>query len=520
MRPRTVVWLNEAQHYLGDPVAGERVAAAVHALLTDTDRSPVLVLGTLWPVYEQRLTALPRQGQPDVHSRARELLAAGRTVTVPESFDAPGLSRARDLASAGDTLLADALARTGTTGRVTQDLAGAPVLLNRYERGTPAMRAVLQAAMDATRLGAGPLLPTAFLAEAAVDYIDEDEFHRLEPGWAAEALAELAREVHGKQAALRRAGARPERRPPGPASPSGATRRPDALDSPGPGTNPQLRLADFLDQHGRVERGLLCPPASFWYSAHEHLKSPQDLLELARSADARARRQWGRHLLRRAADLGDPTALLRLAGEVKDDREEAERLWREAADRGSPGALLQLARLRHEAGERQAAESLYRQAADSGSTQALRGLARLREEAGDTAGADLLYDRAVEAGDTVNLMVRAHHALNSGDRDAAAALYRRAAAAGNGHAVYELAEMLEDDGDTEAADALYARAAEAGHPFAVTVLALRLERSGRPQEAESLARRSHGIALSLLARERDRTGETEGAEALLRQVSE
>jgi hypothetical protein len=31
VRPRTVVWLNEAQHYLGDKQFGERIAAALHA---------------------------------------------------------------------------------------------------------------------------------------------------------------------------------------------------------------------------------------------------------------------------------------------------------------------------------------------------------------------------------------------------------------------------------------------------------------------------------------------------------
>ncbi|MGW5590667.1 AAA family ATPase [Streptomyces sp. NPDC003857] len=38
--PRTVVWLNEAQHYLGHPEDGERIAAALHTLLTSADRGP------------------------------------------------------------------------------------------------------------------------------------------------------------------------------------------------------------------------------------------------------------------------------------------------------------------------------------------------------------------------------------------------------------------------------------------------------------------------------------------------
>lgn len=55
--PRTVVWLNEAQHYLGDRAAGEEIAAAVHRLLVTAECGPVLVLGTLWPEYAARYMA-------------------------------------------------------------------------------------------------------------------------------------------------------------------------------------------------------------------------------------------------------------------------------------------------------------------------------------------------------------------------------------------------------------------------------------------------------------------------------
>ena len=51
IRPRTVVWLNEAQFYLDAAEAGlgERVAAGLRELLRDPARAPVLVLATLWP---------------------------------------------------------------------------------------------------------------------------------------------------------------------------------------------------------------------------------------------------------------------------------------------------------------------------------------------------------------------------------------------------------------------------------------------------------------------------------------
>ncbi|MDF9805313.1 transcriptional regulator with XRE-family HTH domain [Streptomyces sp. HB372] len=199
VRPRTVIWLNEAQHYLGDMHVGEQIAAALHALLTDEARMPVLVLGTLWPEYAREYTALPATGRPDPYSRARELLA-GRTVSVPEGFDAESLAAAARLAQGGDRLLADALTRADTHGRVTQDLAGAPELLRRYENGSPAAQALLQAAMDARRLRVGLHLPQAFLIDGATGYLTDTDYDNLADGWAQAAFAELAEQVHGKQA--------------------------------------------------------------------------------------------------------------------------------------------------------------------------------------------------------------------------------------------------------------------------------------------------------------------------------
>ncbi|MEU3048242.1 hypothetical protein ABZ705_17320 [Streptomyces sp. NPDC006984] len=158
--PRTVVWLNEAQHYLGDPHAGERIAAAIHTLLVQPERGPVLVLGTLWPDYATQYTTLPPPMAPDPHSRVRELLA-GRIVHVPVAFDPAALAKATTLAEAGDRLLADALTRARSGGRLTQDLAGAPELLHRYDTASPPARALLDAAMDARRLGVSLHLPQA-----------------------------------------------------------------------------------------------------------------------------------------------------------------------------------------------------------------------------------------------------------------------------------------------------------------------------------------------------------------------
>ncbi|MDF3143963.1 MULTISPECIES: hypothetical protein [unclassified Streptomyces] len=85
--PRTVVWLNEAQHYLAAPQIGERIVAGLRTLLSDADRGPVLVLGTLWPEYWDELTARPSGREGAAHSQVREL-SAGRVdgQTIPHDL--------------------------------------------------------------------------------------------------------------------------------------------------------------------------------------------------------------------------------------------------------------------------------------------------------------------------------------------------------------------------------------------------------------------------------------------------
>ncbi|MFD0287706.1 tetratricopeptide repeat protein [Streptomyces lutosisoli] len=515
VQPRTVVWLNEAQHYLGDSEAGERIAAAVHALLTNSGRAPVLVLGTLWPEYELQYAALPSPGRPDPHSRVRELLA-GRTLTVPDSFDEEALHAAAVLAKDGDRLLADTLTRASTHRQVTQDLAGAPELLRRYEHGTPAARAIAEAAMDARRLGVGLHLSQAFLIDAATDFISDSDYEELGDDWAEAAFAELARPVHGKQAPLRRAAARPKRRPPGSLGPS----------TPAVSAGPVFRLADYLEQHGRTTRRALCPPASFWHAAHTHLTHPEDLNNLADAAFTRHRLYWEHHLRNKGVDVGDAYALFRLA-EVRrrvGDRDGAETLYRQAADTGHTYALIRLAEVRRMAGDLDGAETLYRQAADSGNAEALLGLAEMREEVGDRDGAEVLYVQLAASGRTSALVGLADMRRRAGDRDRAEALYRQAADNGHTHALFRLAEMRKEVGDRDGAESLYQRVADSGHTYALVDLADMRRRAGDVDGAETLYRQAadngHTHALFRLAEMRKEVGDRDGAESLYQRVAD
>lgn len=279
--PRTVLWLNEAQHYLAAPQIGERIAAGLRTLFSNADRGPVLVLGTLWPEYWDELTARPSGKQGTAHAQVRELLT-GREIRVPDSFDSDEL-KLLQASARWDERLAVAHARAAG-GRVAQFLAGAPELLRRYQHAPVVPKAVLSAAMDARRLGCGIHLPLNFLEHAAAGYLTDEEFDAAGDDWLEQALAYSARPVHGNITPLRRVRTRP------------GYKTPD--------NGPVYRLADYLEQHGQQERREACPPDSFWLAVYDHITTESDIRATAQAARARWRLRHSRMLTSKISDPG------------------------------------------------------------------------------------------------------------------------------------------------------------------------------------------------------------------------
>ncbi|GAA4263755.1 hypothetical protein GCM10022255_111180 [Dactylosporangium darangshiense] len=379
--PYTVVWLNEAQHYLSPPDArlGERIAAGLRSLLHDRARGPVLVLATLWPQYWSALTTRPEAGEPDPCAQARDLLA-GTAITVPDAFT-PAEMTMLDAAGVDPRLRLAADDAEG--GRITQYLAGAPELENRYRTAPPAARAIIRVAMDARRLGHPLALPHALLEQAAPAYLDDHDWDSLGEDWLEQALAYTARPCKGARGPLTRIRIRPS--DPNPA-----------------GGQPCYRLADYLEQTGRSQRAGVYPPDSLWSAFAAVVTDPDLLAILGRRAEARGRYQHAIWLYARAVDLGSVHALqaLSMLLEQAEDAVAAEALAHQAADRGSTQGLLALARQRERAEDAEGADALYRQAVDHGDTHAPLILARRRKRAGDTEGADALYRQAVDRGNT------------------------------------------------------------------------------------------------------------------------
>ncbi|MEU8718256.1 hypothetical protein [Streptomyces sp. NPDC048663] len=443
--PRTVVWLNEAQRYLGVPEAGEPVAAAVQTMLADASRAPILVLGTLWPVHWDELTRLPAAHEHDPHLQSRYLLT-GRQIRVPDAFTEQDLDAVRS-AARSDERLAQAL-EGAADRRITQFLAGVPALLARHRDARPGARAVLDAAMDARRLGCGTALPAAFLEKAAIDYLPPSVLRTLDDDWFHDALQYTTRCVHGDVALLERirrfTGSSREER--------------------------WFRLADYIEQLGRRTRSHLCPPASFWDAALEHLSQPADVSALASAAAERWRLRYAR-LLRELAGrlprsvpvtgaeeqpsqygwLGPDTdwpadhltcrALADLAFNAAEtfDYEQAADLALQAGRCCQPEALAAIALRLEAAGLPVEASDLAHYAAVNGSPSCLSELAMMREQAG-------LHDEA------------AHYA-------------REAAAYGFTATLADLATRREAVGDRETAEDLWETAARYSHPEALATIA-------------------------------------------------
>ncbi|MFI6587636.1 tetratricopeptide repeat protein [Embleya sp. NPDC050493] len=493
--PRTVVWLNEAQFYLLTvDGTGERVAAGLRELLRDPARGPVLVLATLWPEYWTTLT-----GPGDEHAQARALLT-GSDVSVPAAFVGVDLEALRVVATA-DPRLAKAMAE-GRDGAIAQYLAGAPALLARFRNASAPLRVIIEAAMDARRLGHGPGVPWSFLEAAAEDYLTDDEWNEhVVEGWFENAMAAATARCPGATVApLTRM--RPLHR--------------ERVDRA-----PVYRLADVLEQHGRRTRGALCPSSAFWQAALEHANGPMDRHQLADAARARLRLDHAKALLGTViSETNDAVASDQLAilYENAGDRAEAERLLRTVAQ-GNPHSLARLATLREEAGDHVEAGQLMRAAAEAGHPDALGVMIGRCDSAGDHEEAERLMRASFNAGNRQ----AAHWLIDqrmrpAGDLAGVERLARAGAAAGHPYLLLAAAKAYEDAGSQADAERVAQAAADIGYPAVLMWLASSREKRGEHEDAQRFLQMAAAAgdrdALWRLARLHEQAGEHTDAERL------
>ncbi|MER7467957.1 hypothetical protein [Streptomyces sp. NPDC097981] len=353
--PHTVLWLNEAQHYLLDPVYSTRIATALRALLHDDSRGPVLVLGTLWCKHWELLSAAPADSaEPDAYAQTRRLVG-DKSIRVPETFTEAEL-RSGHAAALEDPRLAEAL-RDARQGQLTQYLAGAPELVKRYRNAPVAAQALIEVAMDARRLGHGRDLPLALLEAGVPGYVTDQQWARLarDPDWLGEALRYVEDDCRGALGPLTRQ------------IPDPARRQPHAQAA-----TVGYRLADYLEQFADRERRDVSAPAALWQALLDH-GNPEDRASLGRAAGTRGLYRLAFEFHARRAEDGEYLGMLVAAAVLKETGRFADATaWYVLAARTDTEdtgdrvhAMAQAARLLDEAGRVDEAVEWYRRVAEA-----------------------------------------------------------------------------------------------------------------------------------------------------------
>ncbi|GBQ03905.1 hypothetical protein SSP531S_53840 [Streptomyces spongiicola] len=496
--PYTVVWLNEAQFYLAPDPLGERVAAGLRNVLCDLRRAPVLVLATLWPEHWDTLTT---RTAADPHAQARELLD-GHRIKVPDAFTGAAQGALTDAAGA-DPRLGEAAAHA-SDGQVTQYLAGVPVLMSRYEDAVPTTKALIHAAMDARRLGAGPHIPLAWLAEAAPGYLTEAEWNQSGDDWLEQALHYVAKPCNGIPGILtpvKTGIPRNQRnqRTSAPTGPSGGHRA-------RAGQGQQYRLADYLNQHGRRHRAEMIPPIDFWTAAAAWAH-PSDLTTLGDAAWARGLYRDAAQLHKHATTHGNPRAASALVAHLHTLHPTDHHPAQEAAAHASlddPSGVARLLEGLREAGAQEQVTTLAERAAAHASLDHPSAVAELLEglrEAGAQEQVTTLVNRDPAAHASLDHPSAVAELLEglreAGAQEQVTTLAERAAAHASlddPSAVARLLEGLREAGAQEQVTTLVNRdpAAHASldHPSAVARLLEGLREAGAQEQVTTLAERA------------------------------
>ncbi|WP_189301502.1 hypothetical protein [Streptomyces cinerochromogenes] len=424
--PRTVLWLDEVDRFLSG-ARGEQAAALLREVLDDPRRAPLLVLGTTWPEEWAELVKPRRAGERgDPHAHARALLT-GRHHRVPDAFEDTDLPELRRLA-ARDPRIQEALDH-GEQGRITQYLAGGRALLDRYETATALERALIESAMDVRRLGHQVALPRLLLEAAIPHYLTGRRYDMVADDDLEAALTDLGEPSRGTS---------------GPLTPVTVRRpgRPLVVTD-------TVRLADYLDQHGRRERHTEVPPAGLWDALGDHA-APGSLRALAESAGERGHLRIALRLLVAAAEAKTPGAVLAVSQFLEEhDRHDEALLWcLPLAGTGDPDAMARVAGIMEETRRRDEAVVWHTRAAEAGCRESWMYAGMLLHGAGRHGDAEACFRRALDAG-----VSRARGPLASllehlGRTDEALVHHRQEAEADGGYAVMRAADLMRRRGDS------------------------------------------------------------------------
>ncbi|HEX6354753.1 hypothetical protein [Actinophytocola sp.] len=457
---RLVVWLDELQRYLDG--AGGLSAATVRTLL---NMGAVLV-ATLWPDRYAVYTRLPMLGQPDPHAGERELLGLSEVVHLDAALSPVELERARKAAAAGDARIA--LGLQSTDYGLFQVIAAAPQLVARWKGADPYASAVLNAAIDAARLGVQSPVTTQMLRAEAPGYCNGRQRAAAPTSWFESAMAYATEQLHGATAAL------------------APTAAPDVMGPQAMGQPTGYLLADYLHQHAGHERSRTKVPATFWQAILDHLTDSADQTRPGQAVEDRIRPSAESTTALAEGPPGvEDCGRLAAAAVNRGYYRLAARFALPAANAGDTNAMQLLAALCDFRGAEEDARAWRRRANPTGGAQHI-DLADLlnwhHEERTDTS------DHTTE-GESANQAVALADSLRSeGRHTEAEKVLRPHIEAKRPAAMWSLIDLLDRLHRDEECMVLLRELTDMGEPLALWRLVDRLSEAGADQEAERLLR--------------------------------
>ncbi|MFF1872801.1 tetratricopeptide repeat protein [Kitasatospora herbaricolor] len=476
LAPRTVVWLDDLQVFLGpDGRDARSVAERLHETLQDPFLGPLLLVTTLHCDLCERILSTPPPHTNDPYHTVRRVLKsrtvepADRKIRLLETFDQGALDETRRLA-ATDPRLRQALDAEEASGRIPQFLAGSLEQVSRYERASFQTQAVLHAVADAYRLGHRKEIGLDFTKAAAAGYVDRHRWELLpaelreHDAWFTRAIDEMSWSCLGV---------------PGPFAPVVA---PPGEVRIGP---PVHVMPDYLSQHLRNDRFLQPAPARFW-SACEHVTDPESIHALIRSADQRGMFLLGARLRARLGDRDSLAELGQARYQVR-DHDGASAAWNAAYGDSDPKLLWHRADL------------MLRRGRTDGAQAAWRAL--------------MLAD----PDDDHALVFLAHSLVCEGNHLAARDLWAIAEGRGIPYANHKIVEACEQLGDRSGAENAAHADLAAGRQGAADRLVEIMVRKGEWTAAETFAKaaleRGAARPMASIARLRREAGDLTGAAA-------
>ncbi|MFX0578870.1 tetratricopeptide repeat protein [Nocardia nepalensis] len=462
-----VVWLDDVERFL---VSTQGLTSVVLNRLLARN-SPTVVVATLRNDQRRLLRGDAGEFSYDI----RMVLEQAEEITLRPTSDDP-----EEQAAAAAAYPQLNLAGYG----LGEILSGAPDMLQRYDDalyGNPALRAVLEVAVDWARIGRVDPVPESALLELALDTIED-----LRPDL----------EMSGEDI-LTAIGVARQR-------PQGAGRIAPLVTTRLHNGTLAYRAFEYLvaADNGDDLRPARPIPKSFWHRGTRDAE-PGVLATVGTHAMLNRRMEQAVELWCRAGEAGGSRRITQLGEMVAGDHTEL----RSAAHAGDVDAMYRLGVRLGGWSDFDEAEHWLHRAAQAGHAEAMTFMAMFADERGDHVARQAWLGRAADAGDPDAMYALGMHLREAGQANEAEAWIRRAAELSHREAMSRLGWLMHERSRLSEAERWWTRAAAAGDAYAMDNVAILLKQQGRNADAERWWRKAatlgnpegmNGLALHLV----------------------